>query len=98
MKNLPLLQPEGNTPFDLARHAATVGAARVNAGSILNELVLGLEECNIAIKEWAEAEPGSDLSDEANMLAAEVIKERDRISKAIEELSCVMAVLFEMEA
>ena len=98
MKNLPLLQPDGNTPFDIARHAASVGAARVNAGSILNELILGLEECNNAIKEWSEAEPDSDLSDEANILAAEVVKERDRINTAIDEIARVMAVLFEAEA
>lgn len=98
MKNLPLLRPDGNTPFDIARHGAAVGAARVNAGAILNELILGLEECNIAINEWADAEPSSDPGEEANMLAAEVIKERDRINTAIEEIARVMAVLFEAEA
>ena len=91
-------KPKGNTPFDLIEHKRMMGAAQVNAASMMQELVITLQECDLAIEEWRESYAAGSVDELHTTMAAEVLKERRKISKTIDSLAEVMTKLFGLEA
>lgn len=91
-------KPRGNTPFDILEHKRMMGAAQVNAASMMQELVTTLQECDIALEEWRQSVAAGVTCDHERSLAAEVLKERRTIIKAIDSLAGVMTTIFNLEA
>lgn len=91
-------KPKGNTPFDMFEHNRMMGAAQVNAASMMQELVTTLQECDIALEEWRDGTAAGISCEHENAMAAEVLKERRTIVKAIDSLAAVMTTLFSLEA
>ena len=91
-------KPKGNTPFDMIEHKRMMGAAQVNAASMMQELVTTRQECDIALKEWREGVASGFSCEHENAMAAEVLKERRTVVKAIDTLAEVMTTIFNLEA
>ena len=91
-------KPKGNTPFDMIEHKRMMGAAQVNAESMMQELVTTLQECDIALKEWRESVAAGIRCEHEWSMAAEVLKERRTVVKAIDTLAEVMTTIFNLEA
>ena len=91
-------KPKGTTPFDMIEHKRMMGAAQVNAASMMQELVTTLQECDIALEEWRESVAAGIICEHERSMAAEVLKERRTIVKAIDSLAEVMTTIFNLEA
>ena len=91
-------KPKGNTLFDMMEHKRMMGAAQVNAASMMHELVTTLQECDLAIEEWRESYAAGHVDELHTTMAAEVLKERRKISNTIDKLAEVMTTLFGLEA
>ena len=91
-------KPKGSTPFDILEHKRMMGAAQVNAASMMQELVTTLQECDIALEEWRDSVASGGRCEHERSMAAEVLKERRTIVKAIDSLAEVMTTIFNLEA
>ena len=91
-------KPRGNTPFDMLEHKRMMGAAQVNAASMMQELVTTLQECDVALEEWRQSVADGITCEHERSMAAEVLRERRTIVKAIDNLAEVMTTIFGLEA
>ena len=91
-------KPKGNTPCEMFEHRRMMGAAQVNAASMMQELVTTLQECDVALEEWRNSVSAGVTCEHERSMAAEVLKERKTIIKAIDGLAEVMSAIFGLEA
>ncbi len=100
-----LLQPTGNTPFEIAEAKALANSAHVRAAISLQELVDRLDECDAMINKYKQTtqhyNKGRATKDDLEtdlLLATSALKERKETLQSIDDLAAVMSVLFNLEA
>ena len=93
-----LLQPTGNTPFELAEARLAAGQAQVRAATALQELCTLSEECDAMITAWRKELRAGTVTEETRSIAVQALKEKRACNTNIERLVALMAHQFNIEA
>ena len=93
-----LLQPTGNTPFEIATAKALSGQAHVRAAAALEELVLKIAECDKTIATWQEEFTIGAPTRITRERAIKALTERKALHKHLDDVAAVMLALFNLEA